>query len=160
MQALVAVDSNWGIAKDGQIPWHWQEDLRFFKEKTLNKRIIVGRKTFETLPKLKDRIILCLTRQNLEKPNWYDHLSNTAFGQINIYEAQALHWRDDVFVCGGEEVYRELLRYCDIVWVCQRLGCYKCDKFFPKDILDDVFIKSHSVAIDGGMIHRYDYVPF
>ncbi len=63
MEAIAAMSLNRAIGKDGGLPWPTiKEDLRFFKAMTLDKKIIVGRKTFETLPPLRNRETFVLTR--------------------------------------------------------------------------------------------------
>jgi dihydrofolate reductase len=65
LNLILAVDSNYGIGIDNKLPWHIPEELKIFKEKTKDSILIVGRKTFEKLPKLKDRIIFCISRNIL-----------------------------------------------------------------------------------------------
>ena len=54
---IVAVDKNYGIGKDNKLPWSISEELKLFKKKTNDSILIVGRKTFEKLPNLKNRIV-------------------------------------------------------------------------------------------------------
>jgi dihydrofolate reductase len=61
MRAILAMAKNRCIGKDGKLPWHYKEDLQFFKESTNDSLILVGRKTFENLPPLKNRSIWILT---------------------------------------------------------------------------------------------------
>ena len=74
MKAILAVSKNNIIAKNNKIPWYLPEDLKFFYNKTINNNIIVGRKTFETLPKLKKRNIFVLTRDKNLKYETAVHL--------------------------------------------------------------------------------------
>lgn len=61
MKAILAMANNRCIGKDGKIPWHYSEDLKWFKEFTMDKTIVMGRVTFEELPTLKNRDIVVLT---------------------------------------------------------------------------------------------------
>ena len=64
IEAIVAIDNNYGIAKNGQIPWKNVTDMRFFKQKTINNIVIMGTKTLLSLPKGKpliDRLNIVLT---------------------------------------------------------------------------------------------------
>lgn len=62
---IIAVDSeNYGIGYQGKMSWHVPSDLAFFKEKTLNKTLVMGRKTVEKLPHLPNRNILVFTKEN------------------------------------------------------------------------------------------------
>jgi len=71
MKAIVAVDSNWGIGYKGNLLQRIPEDMRFFRQMTLNKVVVMGRKTFESLPgkePLKDRVNIILSKsENIEK---------------------------------------------------------------------------------------------
>ena len=62
---IVAVDKNYGIGKDNKLPWAISEELKLFKEKTIGQVCVVGRKTFESLPVLKDREVILLSIKNI-----------------------------------------------------------------------------------------------
>lgn len=111
MKAIVAVSKNNIIAKDNKIPWYFPDDLKFFKEKTLNQNIIVGRKTFETLPSLPNRKIYVLSKKNIV----YDN----AVVIDDISQAPKNSW-----LCGGAEIYNQYI--------------HLCDELFYTDILYDV----------------------
>ena len=77
MIAIAAIDNDWGIGKDGELLFHIKEDMRFFKRMTIGKVVVMGRKTFETLPNgkpLEDRLNLVITSNPKES---YD---NVIFG--------------------------------------------------------------------------------
>lgn len=173
MIALVSCDKNNGIGKTVEvcgkaiqtIPWKWKADMRFFKEKTWGKRILVGRKTFETLPKLKNRRILCVSRQNIDPRSWYDWQVDTAFSAITLHEAQQIALQDksnEVFLCGGGEIYKELLPYCSECYVSRLNEDYDCDVKFPVDILKNCFESKPTriIPIEGGVVEHYLALPF
>lgn len=105
MMAIVARSANGVIGKDGGLPWHCKGDLQFFKRTTMDRKIVVGRTTFEGLPPLKGRDIYVLTRN-----------PDAVFGN-----ATAIHSPDeipaDAIICGGATVYNEAIDRCDEILV-------------------------------------------
>ena len=96
------------------LPWHIPEDLRYFKEKTLNKKVIMGRKTFESLGKpLKDRENIVLTRQL--------HLNNEEDQVYYINDLKAylesLNPSEDVFIIGGGEIFETFKNEIEVFYV-------------------------------------------
>jgi len=129
MKAIVAVDLNWGIGYKGSLLQRIPEDMKYFKQMTLGKAVIMGRETFESLPgkePLKDRINIVLSRRQ-----FYEHEGivlcrslEDIFREIKKYSDQ------DVFVIGGESVYKQLLPFCSEAYVTRIDKEYTADKFF------------------------------
>ena len=106
MKAIVCVDKNWGIGKDGDLLFHIREDLQNFKKVTTGHPIIYGRKTLETFPGKKplpgrDNYILSRDK-NLEVE-----------GAIVIHSIEELPDIPDLIVIGGSSVYEQLINYCN-----------------------------------------------
>lgn len=135
MKAIVAVDQNWGIGFQGKLLTHLPEDLKYFKEKTLGGVIVMGRETLETLPgkrPLADRINIVLTGDASYETSCSICTSmEAALEQIRGYKDK------DVFIIGGEQIYRQFLPYCDEVYVTKIDRAFTCDKYFPD--LDALF---------------------
>ncbi len=131
MKLIVAVDNNFGIGKDGGIPWRLRGDLKYFKEQTLGHAVIMGRKSLESLPggkPLKDRINIVLTRDCGYAPE----------GVIvchGIEEVLALPEAEDAFVIGGESIYKAFLPYCEKALVTKVDGSFDVDTYMVN--LDD-----------------------
>lgn len=129
MKAIVAIDLNCGIGYEGNLLQRIPEDMKFFKETTLGRVVIMGRETFESLPKrepLKDRINIVLsTKAHL----CYDGITICNSLKELFYELQKYN-TDDVFVIGGEAVYNQLLPYCTEAYVTRINNRYKADKYF------------------------------
>lgn len=129
MKAIVAVDLNWGIGDKGNLLVRIPEDMKFFKQTTIGKIVIMGRETFESLPgkePLKERINIVLSR-NEDFSN--DKIIicrslNELFNKIKSYSD------DDLFVIGGAAVYAQLLPYCSEVFVTKIEDTYEADKYF------------------------------
>jgi dihydrofolate reductase len=134
MKAIVAVDQNWGIGYKGQLLERIPADMKFFKEKTLGKIVIMGKETFASLPgqePLKDRIniVLCEDKQFSDKKIIVCSSLDELFIEIAKYPS------DEVFVIGGEKVYAQLLPYCTEAYVTKIENAYTADKYFNN--LDD-----------------------
>jgi len=110
MNFIVAVSENYGIGKDGKMLFDLKEDLKYFREKTLNKIVVMGRKTFLSIPNapLKNRTNIVLTTdktfnsQGVIVVHSYEEL----FSQIEKYNP------DDVFIIGGATLYNKLIDKC------------------------------------------------
>lgn len=129
MKAIVVVDLNWGIGCNGNLLQLIPEDMKFFKQMTLGKVVIMGRETFESLPgktPLKDRINIVLSKNeffNDDRIIIYRSLDEL-FHEIEKYNT------DDVFVIGGESIYTQFLPYCTEAYVTKIQNTYVADKYF------------------------------
>jgi dihydrofolate reductase len=124
---VVAMAANRVIGRDGTLPWSLPADLKNFKRVTLNKAIIMGRKTWESLPArpLPDRHNIILTRR-------VDFRANGGTVVRGLDEAfdHALG-SDEVMVIGGEEIYRLALPRADRIYLTEVLGGFEGDARFP-----------------------------
>jgi len=130
MKAIVAVDNNWGIGRNGKLLFSIPEDMQRFKETTLNKVVVMGRKTFESLPNgkgLSNRVNIVLTKDNSFKAENVITVSSLseALNKIKKYPP------DDVFIIGGGEIYKVFLEYCDEAIVTKVRAERQADSFFP-----------------------------
>jgi thymidylate synthase len=144
---IVALNENRGIGFEGKLPWYCKEELELFKKETLNSVLIVGRKTFTSLPKLSDRDIICVSRHNSltvsENPCIYQKTVGSA-----IVTAQARFPGKKIFVAGGENIYKEAL---DIVYkniipfeklqISFMKNNNPCDVFFPELAWEDWIVE-------------------
>ena len=115
ISAIVAVDNNWGIGFNGDLLEHIPEDLKYFKELTSGCVVVMGRKTWDSLPKkpLPNRLNIVITSQER-------HFGEmTAFIPFSEAVSRLKHSPkdDDWFIIGGGQIYKELLPYCDRVYV-------------------------------------------
>ena len=116
MNIIVAVDKNWGIGKNGDMLIYIPDDLKYFKEKTLKNVIVAGRKTVETFPNgkpLLDRVNIIMTRDKS-----YKNGDAIVCSTVDEVMSVVSDYRDkEVFVVGGESVYRQFLDKCDKAYV-------------------------------------------
>lgn len=129
MKIIAAADKNWGIGKDGQLLDHFSEDMKFFKEKTINKAVIMGRKTFLSLPNeapLSDRKNIVLTRDKdfSREGIFVCHTVDEA-----VCEAKKDFSDDDIFFIGGGQIYNEAESLCDTAYITRIDEEYDADCF-------------------------------
>lgn len=130
MKAIVAVDRLWGIGNNGHLLFHIKEDMEFFKSNTINKVVVMGRKTLDALPDgkpLKDRTNLVITSNKS-----YQNHDNIIFGDINEINKEIKKYdTNDIFIIGGETIYRQFINRCDTVYVTRNNEVYNADVYMP-----------------------------
>lgn len=115
MNIIVAADLDWGIGKSGDLLYSIPEDMRFFRTMTSGKTVIMGRATLESLPGGKPlpkrrNIILSRTLSSVEG-------AEVCKTPEEIAELLSDTPGADVFVMGGESVYRDMLPFCDTAYI-------------------------------------------
>jgi dihydrofolate reductase len=136
---IVAYDKNRAIGKDGQLLWHLTEDMAHFKEVTGTSPVIMGRKTWDSLPArfkpLPRRLNIVVSRTKHDavfyspsEPYWVTSLKSALRLVDNMQSGS------DVFIIGGGEIYREALNegVVDRVIASEVRGNYEGDTFFPE----------------------------
>ncbi|MDR1456569.1 MAG: dihydrofolate reductase [Puniceicoccales bacterium] len=130
LSIIVAVSKNGIIGKNGRIPWHIPEELKFFKSITMGHTVIMGRKTFESIGRvLPGRRNLVVTRSE----NWFFENYYKNSGQISVLGSMDLALNvirdspipEHFWVIGGEEIYRQFLPYVGAI-VCSEIPA-TCD---------------------------------
>ena len=141
---ILAVEKNYGIGINGVLPWYISEELSVFREKTKESILIVGRKTLEKLPKLKDRTIFCISKSiDINCKNEVVRVFQDIEDAIKEAKFLANNLNKNIFVIGGNQIYNyffknyknELLVH--ISFINER---YTCDTFFDKNNLKDFYI--------------------
>lgn len=130
---IVACDEKSGIGKNGKLPWKDKSELEFFKQITQNSVLIMGRVTVESLPKLENRRIICVTSKSkiVDKNNSLI----TESLEHAIYLAGICYPDKRIFVAGGEKLYKEAMKRPDLhnIHMSVIKGEHDCDKFFTLD---------------------------
>jgi len=125
---IVAISEDYGIGKDNELLWHISEDLRRFKKLTLGKTIVMGKKTWESLPRkpLPGRRNIVLT----DDPKECIDCSVTAY---SIEDALSkCDQNDEIFVIGGGSVYRQFMPIADRLYITHVHRKAPADVFFPE----------------------------
>lgn len=130
MNIIVAADRNWAIGLHNKLLVSIPSDMKFFRETTTGKVVVMGRKTLESFPggqPLKKRVNIVLTRDKgyQVKDAIVVHTLEELLEELKKYDS------DDIYVIGGESVYRQLLPYCDTALVTRIDHEYQADTFFP-----------------------------
>lgn len=144
INAIVAADENWGIGNKGELLEHIPEDLRRFKAITKHNVVVMGRKTWESLPKkpLEDRINIVITNSYRPKEEYHNTIFCTLEQAKNF---MAKHPVTRFFVIGGGEIYKQLLPYCKRVYLTKIYNTYEADTVFPNLDKNQLwFIKENS----------------
>jgi len=125
--AIAAMSENRVIGNQGKIPWHLPEDFRWFKHKTIGGTLVMGRKTFESIGKpLPGRKTLILSHQPHET---FPLPTYTLKSLFDDYVAK--HIKESYWVCGGGEIYRQLLDHCHYLYLTVVKKQVEGDVLFP-----------------------------
>ncbi len=125
---IVAVSENNVIGNNNQIPWRISQDLKRFKELTLNHPVIMGRKTYESIP---EKFRPLPKRKNIILSNTMQP-SDGIYVARNIEEALKLAEDQDTYVAGGRAVYELFLPKANIIELTRVHKNYDGDTFFPE----------------------------
>lgn len=139
---IAAVTENNVIGRDGGMPWHLPEDLKYFKQTTLGHTVIMGRKTWDSLGKyapLPDRTNIVVSRnahtQEYKKgAEFYLTLSNV----LKVLDKN----KDELFVIGGGQIYQEAISLAKRLYLTRIHATIEGDTFFPDIPSDFKLIKS------------------
>lgn len=125
---IVAMDPHNGIGIDGKLPWHIKEDLKLFKERTLNHKVVMGRKTFESIGKpLPNRENIVVTRNQFFSN--VEHIS--VIHNLESFLSENEKTNEEIFIIGGAEIYQIALPYAKRLAISHINKSYNCDTFFP-----------------------------
>ena len=130
MNLIVAADENWAIGNKNELLVRIPADQKFFRETTMGKVVVMGRKTLETFPNglpLMGRTNIVLTHDKKFRVP----------GALIVHDMEELHEElekynsEDIYVIGGESVYRQLIDECDVAHVTKIDFAYDADAHFP-----------------------------
>ena len=130
MNLIAAVDKNWAIGLHNKLLVSIPMDMKFFRETTTGKVVVMGRKTLESFPNgmpLKNRVNIVLTSDK----------SYQVKDAIIVHDDKELHEElkkylsQDIYVIGGESVYRQLVDECDVAHITKIDYAYEADAYFP-----------------------------
>ena len=160
---IVAMDENRGIGFENGIPWKLPTDMKNFKTVTTTTRapkkmnaVIMGRKTWESIPKkfrpLPDRLSIILSR-NIQQDSLLGML--VADSLENALKLAEAHGVEEVFVIGGEQIYKEAIKSpdCQVLYVTEICSKFNCDAHFPD-------FKEQFKLVDHGETITENGVPF
>jgi len=127
MTIIAAVGKNLELGKDNNLIWHFKEDLAFFKKETMGKPIVMGMKTYDSLPGLlPGRTHIVLTHRNIEldKSVIIVHSIEELLDKIKEYQ--------EVMIIGGASIYKELIDYSNKMILTEINAESDADAYFPE----------------------------
>ena len=130
MKCVVAVDKNFAIGREGKLLLHVPNDMRHFRSLTEGKVVVLGRKTLQTFPQgqpLPNRTNIILSRNKDFKVKGAIVVNSIE----ELMEEIKKYPSDDVCVIGGEQIYKQLLPFCDTCEVTYFDREFDADAFFP-----------------------------
>lgn len=130
MNAIVAVDNNWAIGCKNSLLVRIPADHKNFRQETTGKVVVLGRKTLETFPQgmpLPNRTNIILTTN----PDYKVKGAVVVHNKEELDEELKKYPTEDVYIIGGESVYRQMLPKCDVVHVTKIDHDYEADAYFP-----------------------------
>ena len=130
MNLIAAVDANWAIGYKNKLLVSIPDDMKFFRQTTTGKVVVMGRKTLESFPNglpLKNRTNIVITKnQDYDaKGAIVVHSIEEALEEVKKYPSE------DVYCIGGDSVYTQMLPYCDVAHVTKIDFVYEADSHFP-----------------------------
>ncbi len=139
MNLIVAVDKNWAIGNGNKLLVSIPQDMKFFRETTMGKVVVMGRKTLESFPggqPLKKRTNIVLTRD--KKYQVKDAIVVNTVDEL-LLELEKYD-EDEIYVIGGESIYRQMLPYCKTAHITKINHEYEADTYFPNLDEDDEWV--------------------
>lgn len=130
MNLIAAVDKNWAIGYQNKLLTSIPEDMKFFRQTTTGKVVVMGRKTLESFPSkkpLKNRTNIVLTKN----PSYQAEGAIVVHNEDELREELKKYDSEDIFVIGGESIYRQLLDECDKAYITKIEYAYTADAYFP-----------------------------
>ena len=137
MNLIVAVDKNWAIGCGNKLLVSIPQDMKFFRETTMGKVVVMGRKTLESFPggqplKKRTNIVITGDKNYDVKDAIVVHSIEEALEELKKYN------KEDIYVIGGESIYRQMLPYCTLAHVTKIDHAYEADTYFPNlDEMDE-----------------------
>lgn len=156
MNCIVVADRNWAIGKDNGLLVHLPGDLKYYKEKTIGKVIVIGRKTLESFPggkPLPGRTNIVLTGNSD-----YKNDSCVVCCGIEALEKELSKYdKRDIFISGGAMIYELFMDKCDTVYVTKLFEEFEADRYFPNmDAKDDFELTWESdIMEENGVQYRF-----
>ncbi len=130
MNLIAAVDKNWAIGYQNKLLTSIPEDMKFFRQTTTGKVVVMGRKTLESFPgknPLKNRTNIVLTKN----PSYQAEGAIVVHNEDELREELKKYDSEDIFVIGGESIYRQFLDECDKAYITKIEYAYTADAYFP-----------------------------
>jgi len=142
---IVAFDKNQLIGKNHELPWHYHEDLQYFKEVTWGKKVVMGRITYEGIVKklgkpLPNRTNIVISRKEVPNVEWYPSVEQV----IAKYEDS----EEEIFIIGGKTIYEQFLPVVTRLYITHINKEFSGDTYFPKFNYADFILLKERISGD------------
>lgn len=130
MNLIASVDNNWAIGKNNQLLVKIPADMKFFRETTVGKVVVMGRKTLESFPNgqpLKNRTNIVLTHNR----NYKVKDAIVVYSVEELNEELKKYPSEDIYIIGGESIYEQFVDACDVAHITKVDYAYDADAHFP-----------------------------
>lgn len=153
IRAIFACDEEWGIGKDGTIPWNNRIDLKWFKESTLGNVVVMGRKTYESLPgplSMRDVVVISSSLESIPRGFLYQGTPDEVWPQIKERFANR-----KIFVIGGAQLFGSVVNDVEELVVSRISGTHDCDTFLDKDLINTNFVRVDIESPEGLSLEKF-----
>jgi dihydrofolate reductase len=134
MNMIIAVDKNFGIGKDGTLPWYLPPDLKYFQDMTKGGIVIMGKNTYMSIPQkfrpLKNRINIVISNTFIDK-DVYVCNDKTIFNLLEKLNS------NNIWIIGGKQIYELFINHVNTIYLTQINQEYNCDLFLDRKLIDD-----------------------
>jgi len=127
---IVAFDQNQLIGSENRLPWHFKEDLKYFKETTMNHDILMGRVTFESILAYRNQPLPGRHHIVLTHSKTYDFEDVTVINDLNHF-LKSYDSQKELFVIGGSSVYKQALPFANRLYITHIAKQFSGDTYFP-----------------------------
>ena len=150
IRAIFACDEDWGIGKDGDLPWPKNSaDLKWFQQCTVGSVVVMGRRTWDSLPNkpLPNRNNVIITSE--ENPTYgpYHFIQYTSYKST----AKQMSQLQPVWIIGGSRLLESSFDIVEEIWLSRIAGTYSCDTYLPRDIIKMCYTCYETEQTDGGL---------
>lgn len=152
---IAAVSDNGVIGREGDLPWHIPEDLKFFKTTTMGKPIIMGRRTYDSIGKpLPGRRNIVVTRS----AQWHAEGVDIVHSLEEAFEVARTVGTAEAMVIGGAEIYKAALPHADRIYLTRVHVALEGDAFFPPVDMSDWTETGYCPRSDADAAYDYEFV--
>ena len=157
LSLVAAIGKNNELGIDNHLIWRIHEDLAFYRRLTLHKNIIMGRKTFESMPRkaLEERHVFVLSRRNLDSCCDIESYNDI----IELLKYVELNPREEFIVVGGAQIYDDMMPFVDTMYLTEIDDHANADTFFPQIEIGDWNIEM-VYSNEEKNFNNYNEVPY
>ena len=124
---IAAIGKNYELGYQNELLWHIKEDLQFFKKQTIGKTIVMGRKTFESLPGIlpeRKHIVLARSQKNFPE-------GVIIFSSLDTFLANYQNNKEEIMIIGGASIYEQFIDYASKMYLTEIEDTKQADAYFP-----------------------------